>query len=260
MLVPVTTSVWGMEYSVHACPKKHKAEAQAMFPGLDVSDLLVVPTCQVRRFCRKHATNLENALHVLTPRTPTLPSPQRTKMDIVKTGEEVDEEKDLCLERFLDFAKKVCDALIANGHWADYIDPCSGTSFPLTTFRLCDCPYSYQKGLLRSEGTIPSDCYPDCLLIPILHTHGRETDPFLLIAPGLSMVHRDSQSIYGEVDALVTLLNYQTTNSGCCKVVLHPQWGSAVYPASLFTKAPAAEFQAAVAAAETAIRAADEKA
>jgi hypothetical protein len=33
-----------------------------------------------------------------------------------------------------------------------------------------------------------------------------------------------------------------------------------VYPASLFTKAPAAEFQAAVAAAETAIRAADEKA
>lgn len=143
-----------------------------MFPGLDVSDLLVVPTCQ------------------------------RTKMDIVKTGEEVDEEKDFCLERFLDFAKKVCDALIANGHWADYIDPCSG----------------------------------------------------------LSMVHRDSQSIYGEVDALVTLLNYQTTNSGCCKVVLHPQWGSAVYPASLFTKAPAAEFQAAVAAAETAIRAADEKA
>ena len=32
------------------------------------------------------------------------------------------------------------------------------------------------KGLLRPEGTIPSDCYPDCLLIPIPHTHGRETD------------------------------------------------------------------------------------
>ena len=46
MIVPVTTSVWGMEYSVHACPKKHKAEAEAMFPGLDVSDLLVIPTCQ----------------------------------------------------------------------------------------------------------------------------------------------------------------------------------------------------------------------
>ena len=90
-------------------------------------------------------------------------------MDIVQTVEAVDEEKDFCLERFMEFAKKVTDALTADGHWADYIDPCSG----------------------------------------------------------LSMVHKDSQSIYGEVDALVTLLNYQTTNSGCCKVVLHTQWGSA---------------------------------
>ena len=56
MLVPVTTSVWGMEYSVHACPKKHKAEAEAMFPGLDVSDLLVIPTCQVR-FETNHSPN-----------------------------------------------------------------------------------------------------------------------------------------------------------------------------------------------------------
>jgi hypothetical protein len=38
-----------------------------------------------------------------------------------------------------------------------------GTYFPPNTFRLPDCPYSYQKGLLRPEGTIPSDCYPDCL-------------------------------------------------------------------------------------------------
>ena len=28
------------------------------------------------------------------------------------------------------------------------------------------------KGLLRPEGRIPSDCYHDCLLIPIPHTHG----------------------------------------------------------------------------------------
>ena len=33
---------------------------------------------------------------------------------------------------------------------------------------------------------------------------------------GLSMVNKNSQHIYGEVDALVTLLNYQTTNTGCC--------------------------------------------
>jgi hypothetical protein len=120
-------------------------------------------------------------------------------MDIIQTGAPVDEEKDFCLERFLSFAKKVTDRLIADGHWSDYVDPCSG----------------------------------------------------------LAMVNKASQSIYGEVDALVTLLNYQTTNSGCCKVVLHPQWGSAVYPATIFTKAPKDALAAAVAAAEAEIRAAE---
>lgn len=52
--------------------------------------------------------------------------PQRTKMDLVKTGESVDTEKDFCLERFMAFAKKVTDKLVAKGLWADYIDPCSG--------------------------------------------------------------------------------------------------------------------------------------
>jgi hypothetical protein len=140
-----------------------------MFPGMDVSDLLVVPTCQ------------------------------KTKMDLVKTGEMVDEEKDFCLERFLLFAKRVTDKLASRGHWADYIDPCSG----------------------------------------------------------LSMVNNGSQQVYGEVDALVTLLNYQVTNSGCCKVVLHPKWGSAVYPASVFAKAPREVFVEVVAEAEAEIRAED---
>ena len=120
-------------------------------------------------------------------------------MDLVQTGENVDIEKDFCLERFMDFAKRVTDALREKGHWCDYIDPCSG----------------------------------------------------------LSMVNRDSQHIYGEVDALVTLLNYQTTNSGCCKVVLHPKWGSAVYLASIFAKCPVNVLQGAIGDAERAIRAAD---
>jgi hypothetical protein len=49
MLMPVTTTVWGMEYSVHECPKRHKKEAEAMFPGLNVDGLLIIPTCQVTR-------------------------------------------------------------------------------------------------------------------------------------------------------------------------------------------------------------------
>ena len=55
---------------------------------------------------------------------------------------------------------------------------------------------------------------------------------------GAQMVHKDGTGVYGEVDALVTLLGYATANAGCCKVALHPRWGSAFYPASLLTKAP----------------------
>ena len=71
------------------------------------------------------------------------------------------------------------------------------------------------------------------------------------------MVHKDSQSIYGEVDALVTLLNYQTTNSGCCKVVLHPRWGARCTPPVCSRKRRWTPSRAAVADAERAIRAAN---
>ena len=79
-------------------------------------------------------------------------------MDIVQIGDCVDTEKDFCLERFVSFAKRVTDRLIAEGHWADYIDPCSG----------------------------------------------------------LSMVHKDSQQIYGEVDALVVGRVVETPSGFMC--------------------------------------------
>lgn len=63
---------------------------------------------------------------------------------------------------------------------------------------------------------------------------------------GLSMVHRDSQSIYDEVAALSVLRGYKVSNAGCCKVVLHPQWGSFIYPATFFTLAPQKELQQAI--------------
>lgn len=34
------------------------------------------------------------------------------------------------------------------------------------------------------------------------------------------------------------LLNYKAHNAGFCKVLTHPKWGSAVYPATIFTFAP----------------------
>lgn len=44
--------------------------------------------------------------------------------------------------------------------------------------------------------------------------------------------------VYNEVDSLEILLRYRTQNAGPCKIVLHPEWGSSIYPASLFAKAP----------------------
>ena len=35
----------------------------------------------------------------------------------------------------------------------------------------------------------------------------------------------------------------------CSQVLLHPNWGSSVYPATLFTKAPLEKLQEAIAAA-----------
>ncbi|KAK9816425.1 hypothetical protein WJX72_000083 [[Myrmecia] bisecta] len=157
-----TVSPCGIEYSVHACPKTHEREFAAVFSGVQTDGLLIIPTCQ------------------------------RAGLDLVQTGEQIEDEKDRLLERFMTFAKAICDMLLSQGHWADYIDPCSG----------------------------------------------------------LPMIHRSGMTTYSEVDALATLLGYKTQNAGCCKILLHPQWGSAVYPASIFAKAPLREVQAAIQAAE----------
>ncbi|KAL3160777.1 hypothetical protein ABBQ38_009189 [Trebouxia sp. C0009 RCD-2024] len=149
-LVPVTTSPCGLEYSVHSCPRRHWTEVSMIFPGLTADKLLIVPTCQ------------------------------HSKMDLVQTGEAVETEKDDLLEKFMEFAKGVCNKATDRGHWADYIDPCSG--------------------------------------LPMMHTNC--TVP------------------YGEVDGMSALLGYQTANAAGCKVLIHPRWGTSVYPATLFTKAP----------------------
>lgn len=52
------------------------------------------------------------------------------------------------------------------------------------------------------------------------------------------MINKDTTTVYSEVDALTTLLGYKSTTAGCCRVVFHPKWGTAVYPATMFTNAP----------------------
>jgi hypothetical protein len=56
----------------------------------------------------------------------TVPTSQRSVVDLADWGDVAAREKDLLLERFAAWAGAVCDRLAARGHWADFVDPCSG--------------------------------------------------------------------------------------------------------------------------------------
>ena len=60
--------------------------------------------------------------------------------------------------------------------------------------------YYDQKGLLRPEGRIPSDCYHDCLLVPIPHT---QHDRLTLFSSQSGDVH--SRRVWLAVDAAIEL-------------------------------------------------------
>ena len=45
-------------------------------------------------------------------------------------------------------------------------------------------------------------------------------------------------AVYSEIDGMAMLLPYQRFNAGMCMVLSHPQWGTSIYPATIFTTAP----------------------
>lgn len=55
---------------------------------------------------------------------------------------------------------------------------------------------------------------------------------------GLPMMSLGCNKVYSEVDGMECLLNYKAYNAGFCKVLTHPKWGSAVYPATMFAFCP----------------------
>ncbi|KAF9943346.1 hypothetical protein BGZ67_000025 [Mortierella alpina] len=60
------------------------------------------------------------------------------------------------------------------------------------------------------------------------------TDP----ASGYPSFSERGRDVYPDVDGCQLLLKYDFQNAGCCKVLLHPTWGSKIYPATFFTTAP----------------------
>ena len=55
---------------------------------------------------------------------------------------------------------------------------------------------------------------------------------------GLPMLTLDCSKVYSEVDGMECCLGYKSYNAGFCKILTHPRWGSAVYPATMFCYAP----------------------
>lgn len=63
---------------------------------------------------------------------------------------------------------------------------------------------------------------------------------------GLPMITPDTQKVFDEVQSAQVLLGFPIMNTGCCKILLHPKWGSSVYPATFFTTAPLDELMKAI--------------
>lgn len=60
------------------------------------------------------------------------------------------------------------------------------------------------------------------------------------------MLTKAANKVYSEVDGVELLLRYRCLSAGMCKILIHPTWGAAVYPASLFTDAPLEAVQVAI--------------
>ena len=55
---------------------------------------------------------------------------------------------------------------------------------------------------------------------------------------GLPMMTHNCNKVYSEVDGMECCLGYKSYNAGFCKILTHPKWGSSVYPATIFARAP----------------------
>jgi hypothetical protein len=202
----------GIELSIHTCTRSMVREVRYIFPHLSLSSTSCADSSgdKARMPAEPHINTAAAAVAAggsAIPGTESnvaseqkeeeeekreklliIPTIQKSRVDTVRFGVEVEEEKDRCLEYFADFARPLCESLRSEGHWADYIDPCSG--------------------------------------LPVMTPHC--TRP------------------YSEVAGFEHLLRYKTQNAGCCKILLHPRWGSSCYPATIFTTAPLKKVQAAI--------------
>ncbi|KAJ3592375.1 hypothetical protein NHX12_007502 [Muraenolepis orangiensis] len=88
-----------VECAIQSCPNLLKKDFQSMFPEAPSRGMMVVTVTQ------------------------------KTKNDMTSWCEQVDEEREQMLDKFIAGAKEICYALQTAGFWADFIDPSSGLAF-----------------------------------------------------------------------------------------------------------------------------------
>jgi len=105
----------GLEISVHTLPKQLQREFHHVFPesNLPLDDILT-----------QHDGADGGA--TATAEFLALPTNQHAREDLVAMGEKIEREKDRLLNVFMQFARALCERIVAAGYWADFIDPCSG--------------------------------------------------------------------------------------------------------------------------------------
>ena len=119
----------------------------------------------------------------------------------------------------------------ALGHWADYIEPCSG--LPV------------RRNRLRLPRYLPCPAFT-LLVEPYVQHAYMDINAVHCVCVGGSCeqgVSRGGSAVFSEVDCFEMLMRYATSNTGCCKVLHHPRWGSGVYPASIVSTAPLYEVE-----------------
>ncbi|XP_030580340.1 metabolism of cobalamin associated Db isoform X2 [Archocentrus centrarchus] len=88
-----------VECAVQSCPELLKKDFQSMFPEAPACGMMVVTVTQ------------------------------KTHHDMTSWCDEVEEEREQLLDKFVAGAKEICCALQREGFWADFIEPSSGLAF-----------------------------------------------------------------------------------------------------------------------------------
>ncbi|XP_053554270.1 cobalamin trafficking protein CblD isoform X2 [Bombina bombina] len=112
-----------VECAIQTCPDLLRKDFASMFPEISSSHLMVLTVTQ------------------------------RSVNDMTAWSPEVEGEREMLLEKFINGAKEICYALRTEGYWADFIDPSSGLAYfgPYTNNTLFETDERYRHLGFRVE-------------------------------------------------------------------------------------------------------------